>query len=96
MGCLVTSAANVVTALRLVAPPRPGLDVVLTDYWLPDGTGADLARAIDGRLPVVLFAGDLDEVPPVDRDVFLACFSKLEPFDVVGARLIECGQARPR
>ena len=42
-------AHDVRTAIAVLNELRP--DVVLADYHLPDGTGADLARAIRGSLP---------------------------------------------
>ena len=40
---------NMKTAIAALNEHRP--DVVLADYHLPDGTGADLARAVRGSLP---------------------------------------------
>src|SRR2546430_4073687 len=40
---------DVKSAIVAVNEHRP--DVVIADYHLPDGTGADLARAIRGSLP---------------------------------------------
>ena len=94
LGCSVTGETDVGSALRFVADGCTIFDVVLTDYHLPDGNGADLARALEGHLPVVLFAGDLNAVPQAHRDLFAACFSKLDSLDLVGARLAQLSQTR--
>ena len=56
-GWSVLEAADGAVALR-VAPPD--LDLLVTDYEMPTGTGVDLARSLrrrDGSLPVLLVSG---------------------------------------
>ena len=50
---------DVATAIRRLPELRP--DVVLSDYHLPDGTGADIARTVRATLPetaVLILTGD--------------------------------------
>ena len=50
---------DVATAMRRLPELRP--DVVLSDYHLPDGTGADIARTVRATLPetaVLILTGD--------------------------------------
>ncbi len=56
---VVAVAHDVRSAITAVGEARP--DVVLADYHLPDGTGADLARSVRSSLPktaVVVLTGD--------------------------------------
>ncbi|MDP9325029.1 MAG: response regulator transcription factor [Candidatus Dormibacteraeota bacterium] len=60
---VVGRAENVADAVRMAARKRP--DVVLMDFYLPDGSGADAARAIlaehDGVAVVFLTADEGEE-----------------------------------
>ena len=56
---VVAVAHDVRSAIAGLADARP--DVVLADYHLPDGTGADLARAVRAAMPaaaIVVLTGD--------------------------------------
>jgi DNA-binding NarL/FixJ family response regulator len=56
---VVAVAHDVKSALATLGEVRP--DVVLADYHLPDGTGADIARAVRSSLPataVLVLTGD--------------------------------------
>jgi DNA-binding NarL/FixJ family response regulator len=56
---VVGVAHDVRSAIAALAETRP--DVVLADYHMPDGTGADLARAVRGSYPemaIVVLTGD--------------------------------------
>lgn len=56
---VVAVAHDVRSAMAALGDARP--DVVLADYHLPDGTGADLARAVRASLPtaaIVVLTGD--------------------------------------
>jgi len=63
-------------ALRAVASGEP--DLIFIDYRLPDTTGFDVAKRINGAVPLVLVTGELS----VKRQSpFVKVFSK--PFDFV-------------
>src|SRR5437879_13444553 len=58
---------DVKSAIVALNEHRP--DVVIADYHLPDGTGADLARAARGSLPdtpVLRLTADPSAVTPTD------------------------------
>jgi DNA-binding NarL/FixJ family response regulator len=59
---VVALAATVKDAVRLAAETSP--DVILADYRLPDGTGADIARAVrlNRPRPAVVFLSAVDTV----------------------------------
>ena len=54
-GYQVTHAAGVAAALQ--AWEAAPVDAVVTDIGLPDGSGADIARALGARVPVVAVSG---------------------------------------
>src|SRR5438477_8676486 len=59
---------NVKTAIAALNEHKP--DVVLADYHLPDGTGADLARAVRNTLPdTALLVLTADPSSPTLNDV---------------------------
>lgn len=45
----VRAAANVADALAVAAEFKP--DVLLLDWWLPDGTGLDVANTVQAERP---------------------------------------------
>jgi DNA-binding NtrC family response regulator len=56
----VRPAATVAEARALAADPAAGIDLLLTDVVLADGTGIELAaemRAAHPRLPILLMSG---------------------------------------
>ncbi len=60
LGYRVRPAATVAEAREVAADPGAGLDLLLTDVVLADGTGIDLAaelRAAHPRLPILLMSG---------------------------------------
>jgi DNA-binding NarL/FixJ family response regulator len=64
---VVAVAHDVHSAIAAAGETRP--DVVLADYHLPDGTGADLARALRVSLPnsaIVVLTGDPSAVTLAD------------------------------
>jgi signal transduction histidine kinase/CheY-like chemotaxis protein len=69
-GCTVIAAASVHEACALLADDNTHIDILMTDYVLPDGNGLDIARAAwAGRpaLPVILMTGYVPE--DLDQDV---------------------------
>jgi len=57
----VLTAASMTEALRRIG--CEDVHLVLTDVWMPGGTGFDLARALRGShpgLPVFFISGDVD------------------------------------
>jgi DNA-binding NarL/FixJ family response regulator len=86
---VVAVAHDVRTATSLLAEVRP--DVVLADYHLPDGTGADLARTVRASLPqtaIVVLTGDPSAATLADvaRSGAAGHLTKERGFgDVVGA-----------
>lgn len=78
-GHRVQSAADVAEGLK--AFEETSFDLVITDYSLPDGTGAGLVRELQERLrehmpPVLLVTATLDEVEEDERDLFYAALNK--------------------
>ncbi len=64
---VVAVAHDVSSAIAALGEARP--DVVLADYHLPDGTGADLARAMRSTVPssaIVVLTGDPSAVTLAD------------------------------
>ena len=67
----VLSAADGAAALALFRCIQ--VDLVITDYWLPDLTGAQLAaemKRLKPAIPIVLFTGWV-EIPPESEHVDL-------------------------
>jgi DNA-binding NarL/FixJ family response regulator len=86
---VVAVAHDVRSALAALEDARP--DVVLADYHMPDGTGAELARAVRSSLPttaVVVLTGDPSAFTLADvaRSGAVGHLTKERGFsDVVGA-----------
>jgi DNA-binding NarL/FixJ family response regulator len=77
---------DVQTAVRRMTELRP--DVVLADYHLPDGTGADIARTVRATLPdtsVLILTGDpsVTTLSDVARSGAVGHLTKDRPFDEV-------------
>ena len=77
---------DVSTAVHRMSELRP--DVVLADYHLPDGTGADIARTVRATLPetsVLILTGDpsVSTLSDVARSGAVGHLTKDRPFDEV-------------
>ena len=77
---------DVQAAVRRMTELRP--DVVLADYHLPDGTGADIARTVRATLPdtsVLILTGDpsVTTLSDVARSGAVGHLTKDRPFDEV-------------
>jgi len=88
---------DVQTAVRRMTEARP--DVVLADYHLPDGTGADIARTVRATLPdtsVLILTGDpsVSVLSDVARSGAVGHLTKDRPFDEVveGVRAAALGE----
>ena len=88
---------DVTTAVRRMSELRP--DVVLADYHLPDGTGADIARTVRATLPdtsVLILTGDpsVSTLSDVARSGAVGHLTKDRPFDQVveGVRAASLGE----
>jgi len=88
---------DVSTAVRRMGELRP--DVVLADYHLPDGTGADIARTVRATLPdtsVLILTGDasVSILSDVARSGAVGHLTKDRPFDEVveGVRAASLGE----
>ena len=88
---------DVTTAVRRMSELRP--DVVLADYHLPDGTGADIARTVRATLPdtsVLILTGDpsVATLSDVARSGAVGHLIKDRPFDEVveGVRAAALGE----
>ena len=88
---------DVTTAVRRMSELRP--DVVLADYHLPDGTGADIARTVRATLPdtsVLILTGDpsVTILSDVARSGAVGHLTKDRPFEVVveGVRAASLGE----
>ncbi|HEV2011778.1 MAG TPA: response regulator transcription factor [Candidatus Limnocylindria bacterium] len=88
---------DVQTAVRRMTELRP--DVVLADYHLPDGTGADIARTVRATLPetsVLILTGDPSAatLSDVARSGAVGHLTKDRPFDqvVAGVRAAALGE----
>ncbi len=88
---------DVSTAVRRMSELRP--DVVLADYHLPDGTGADIARTVRATLPdtsVLILTGDpsVSILSDVARSGAVGHLTKDRPFDEVveGVRAAALGE----
>ena len=88
---------DVSTAVRRMSELRP--DVVLADYHLPDGTGADIARTVRATLPdtsVLILTGDpsVSILSDVARSGAVGHLTKDRPFDEVveGVRAASLGE----
>jgi len=88
---------DVTTAVRRMSELRP--DVVLADYHLPDGTGADIARTVRATLPdtsVLILTGDpsVSTLSDVARSGAVGHLTKDRPFEEVveGVRAASLGE----
>ena len=88
---------DVTTAIRRMSELRP--DVVLADYHLPDGTGADIARTVRATLPdtsVLILTGDpsVSTLSDVARSGAVGHLTKDRPFEEVveGVRAASLGE----
>lgn len=88
---------DVATAMRRLPELRP--DVVLSDYHLPDGTGADIARTVRATLPdtaVLILTGDPSAtvLSDVARSGAVGHMTKDRGFEEVveGVRLAAAGE----
>ncbi len=88
---------DVQTAVRRMTDTRP--DVVLADYHLPDGTGADIARTVRATLPdtsVLILTGDpsVSTLSDVARSGAVGHLTKDRPFEEVveGVRAAALGE----
>lgn len=88
---------DVATAMRRLPELRP--DVVLADYHLPDGTGADIARTVRATLPetaVLILTGDPSAavLSDVARSGAVGHMTKDRGFEEVveGVRLAAAGE----
>jgi DNA-binding NarL/FixJ family response regulator len=88
---------DVQTAVRRMTELRP--DVVLADYHLPDGTGADIARTVRATLPdtsVLILTGDpsVSTLSDVARSGAVGHLTKDRPFEQVvdGVRAAALGE----
>jgi DNA-binding NarL/FixJ family response regulator len=94
---VVDMVHDVSTAVRRMSELRP--DVVLADYHLPDGTGADIARTVRATLPdtsVLILTGDpsVSILSDVARSGAVGHLTKDRPFDEVveGVRSASLGE----
>jgi len=65
-GYEITSANCGNSALKLFASAPENFDLVITDYMMPNFSGLELARGIQGlnsSTPILLCTGYIDEVP---------------------------------
>ena len=88
---------DVQTAVRRMTETRP--DVILADYHLPDGTGADIARTVRATLPdtsVLILTGDpsVSTLSDVARSGAVGHLTKDRPFEEVveGVRAAALGE----
>ena len=74
LGHQVTVAGTVAGALDAVAKSEEGLDLVISDLGLPDGSGLDLMRGLaDHGLPGIALSGyGMDEDVQRSRDAGFA------------------------
>jgi DNA-binding response OmpR family regulator len=64
LGYKVLEAEGPVKAMRL-AITTPAIHLLLTDFWMPEGTGLELARrfrTLHPRTPVLLVSGSLEAI----------------------------------
>lgn len=86
-GLGVLEAASVAEAIAVAKRSR--VDAILSDYHLPDGTGAMALRHVRELqyAPAILLTADLKSVPAHDRALFEITFSKPCPLDEIYAGL---------
>ena len=81
LGCQVTTAENGYQAWSFFKRSPQCFDLVLTDYDMPEMTGAELAsriRELRPKLPIVLLSGSLNlaDLDPSLRETFSLMLSK--------------------
>ena len=81
LGCQVTAAENGYQAWSFFKRSPQCFDLVLTDYDMPEMTGADLAyriRELRPKLPIVLLSGssNVADLDPCLRETFSLMLSK--------------------
>jgi CheY-like chemotaxis protein len=96
-GYETTVAENLLDGLRLARTQH--FDLILLDYYLPDGTGLELCRlirALDPKTPLLFYSNITD--PEIRRSAIAAgaqgYIRKMEAFDILEetiTKLIECG-----
>lgn len=79
LGCSVRTAFSVDEALEKIGRKHP--DLVMTDLWMPDRNGADLARALKqdpatADIPVLLVTADTEMTGDADDAQFSAVIYK--------------------
>lgn len=79
LGCSVRTAFSVDEALEKIARKHP--DLVMTDLWMPDRNGADLARSLKqdpatADIPVLLVTADTEMTGDADGSQFNAVIYK--------------------
>ena len=86
-GYKVRVAETAAGARAAVAGAEP--DLLLCDYWLPDGSGFVLAgelRHMGIAVPIVLMSGDEWSVQALDQSLIAGCLLKpFEPKDLLAA-----------
>lgn len=82
-GLGVLTAASVAEAVAVAKRSR--VDAILSDYHLPDGTGATAVRRVRELqfAPAILLTADLRAVPAEDRALFERMHSKPSPMDEI-------------
>lgn len=76
----VLTAANVAAALEILADPRHEVDVIVTDYRMPGGSGGDLLRHVDAHHPHIV---RLLVTAYADKDVLLDTINGGEIFRIL-------------
>ena len=93
-GCSVRGAETVANARAVIAEARP--DVLVADYSLPDGTGADIVQGLSSsrpRLCILLTGFEPDRVTSTGFDVVLR--KPVGP-DAVIAEIRKCAELSER
>jgi len=87
LGYKVLEAEGPVKAMRL-AVATPAIHLLLTDFWMPEGTGLELARrfrTLHPKTPVLLVSGSLQAIDSLaaHRDRFGVLAKPFTPTDLV-------------
>lgn len=67
LGYRVSVATSAAAALRIFAADPAAIDLVITDYTMPDKNGLDLARELSRirpGVPIIMATGYIDDFPP--------------------------------
>jgi DNA-binding NtrC family response regulator len=87
LGYTITTSANPLEVLDLIANAEPPIDLVITDQTMPKMTGLDLTekiRSLYPRIPVVLCTGYSDRLNyDIAREAG-ACDLLMKPVDLQG------------